>query len=100
MPSATELSIFAVSAEQVVPAHSRLAGDTRSHNANVGAGNVVIFVCSDDVAVEILRLGPACDRSSALPWGKSLNHIEHDHITESFEQRQMRHRPADITRAN
>ena len=44
MPSATELRILAVGAKQVVPAHARLARDTRGHDANIGAGDIFILV--------------------------------------------------------
>jgi hypothetical protein len=87
---------FAIGAEQIVTAHARLARDARRHNANIGACDIFVFICAEDVAVKTFH-GAGVRQIQRFPLRQPINDVEHDHVAEPLQQRQMSHRAADIT---
>ena len=90
---------LAVGAKQIVPAHARLARDTRGHDTDIGAGNIFILVGADDVAVEPFNRA-GVGQVERFTLRQAIDDIEQHHIAQTLEQRQMGHRTADVARAN
>ena len=75
---------MAVGAKQVVPAHARLARDTRRHDTDIGAGDIFILVGASHIAVKPFnRAGVRKIESFTLR--QAIDDIEQHHIAQPFE---------------
>ncbi len=88
-----------VDAQQVVPAHARLARHAGGDDDHVGAADVAVAPGALEARVEVLdRRG--LRQIQRLPLRQAGHDVEDDHVAELLEGGEMRQRPADVAAAD
>jgi hypothetical protein len=90
---------FGIGSNQIVPAHAGLPRNAGRHDANVGTGNIVVFVGADHIAIEAFHRSRVRE-VERFPLRQTVDHIEQHNITQPLEQTEVGHGPADITGPN
>ena len=85
--------------EQVVPAHPRLAGDTRGHDHDVGAGRVGVVVRAGDPGVVADDRG-GLGQVEGLALRQALDDVDEDDVGEAGLGDPLRGGRADIAGAD
>lgn len=92
---ADRLHDLGIDADQVVAAHSRLAGDTGGDDDDIGPGQIGIIVRTRHLGVEAFdRRGFGDVQRLAL--GHAVDDVEDDNVAQLFQTGQKRQRSADI----
>ena len=92
---ADRLHHLQIDAEQIVAAHSRLAGDAGGDDDDVGALDVGIVVRALEGDVEALDRA-ALGEVERLALGDALDDVEQDDVAQLLRRREMSQRAADI----
>ena len=95
MPSATVVMILALVASRSSRLMPGLRGEAGRHDADVGAGDVLVGVGAGDAGVEAFDR-PRFEQIERLPLRQAFDDVEQHDVAEVLQRAEVRERSADV----